>query len=137
MKFIKLNGKTISKNLLKYKIDWDKSSKSKGQFALKQFLKEYWLTDLVYEEMTVPGTLLKIDFFNATKMVAFEFDGIQHETFNAHFHKNRLGYLNSIKRDVKKEKFLEINNIKLIRLNDEDLKLLSYDYLVENFEVYI
>jgi len=46
--------------------------------------------------------------------------------FNKFFHSNsRLKYLGSIKRDILKEKWFEMNNITLVRINEDEIKNLS------------
>jgi very-short-patch-repair endonuclease len=135
MKFKTLNGKIRNKNINKYRVNWDKPSRSKFQFAVKQFLRQYWEKHVVYEEMNVVGTKLKVDFFNATKGLAIEVDGAQHNEFNKFYHGTASGYLQSLKRDDKKEKFFELNGIKLIRIFPEDLDNLNQSFFQEKFGV--
>ena len=68
MKFKTIHGslKRVPK-VRNYLIDWDHPSKSKIQFKTKQFIKEYWLNNVVFEEFPVAGTRLSLDFYNATK----------------------------------------------------------------------
>lgn len=122
MKLLSINGKLSKKNVNKYKIDWDSKSRSKIQFAAKQLLKRIWSGDIVYEEFPVFGSRMKVDFFNATKFIAVEVNGAQHDKFNPFFHNNsRMNYLSSIKRDSEKAKWLEMNNITLIEVIKEDI----------------
>ena len=110
MRWKLISGKLVWKSDKKYLIDWDKPSRSKEQTKVKEFLKKYWYNDIVYEEYSVPSSgRLKIDFLNATKKIAIEHQGKGvHNEFNPFFHKNnRANYLASIKRDIKKLKFLE------------------------------
>ena len=117
MRLYSITGKLINRSMNKYYIDWDKPSRSQFQFKIKQFLKQYWRTHVVTEEFPVYGTRLKVDFINFTKRIAIEVNGSQHSKFNSFFHNNsRLDYLKSIKRDVKKAEWLEMNSIKLIEL---------------------
>ena len=82
--------------------------------------------------------MLKIDLLNATKKIAVEIQGAQHESFNKFFHDNsRLKYLESIKRDVKKEKWIELNKFKFLELYENDLKILSPQYIEEKCGVFI
>ena len=68
MKFKTLDGKDRTlRNAKSYIINWDGKSRSKFQFDVKQFLKKYWVGDVVFEELRVVGTRLSLDFFNATK----------------------------------------------------------------------
>lgn len=124
MTFLTFGGKKKEVSLNRYRIVWDGKSRSKFQQEVKQFLKRYWLTQAVYEEMPVAGTRMKIDIYNANKRLAVEVDGAQHDKFNKHFHKdNRILYSQHIGRDIKKEDWCELNSITLIRIKPEDLPL--------------
>jgi hypothetical protein len=138
MRLLNINGKLVNKNVRKNLIDWQGKSRSKLQFKFKQFFYPYWKNNIVYEEFPVYGTMLKVDILNATKRIAIEIQGDQHESFNKFFHGNsRLKYLQSIKRDVKKEKWLEINGFKFLELYENDLKILSPRYIEEKFNIFI
>jgi hypothetical protein len=138
MRLLNINNKLVNKNVKKYLIKWEAKSKSKLQFQFKQFFYPYWKNHIVYEEFPVYGTLLKVDFLNATKKIAIEIQGNQHESFNKFFHENsRLKYLESIKRDVKKEKWLNMNEFKFIELYETDLKKINAEYIYKNFNINI
>jgi hypothetical protein len=129
VKFKTLYGRTVSKNCFRYLIDWDKPSRSKIQFRVKQLLKPFWIAHIVFEEFPVVGTRLKIDFFNATRRLAIEFNGPQHDTFNPFFHNNsRTRFVDSMDRDCQKAKWLALNGIKLVEFIESDLKDLSSFY---------
>ena len=120
----------------KYLIDWDKKSKSKLQFNVKQFLKSYWQNHIVYEEFPVYGTRLKVDFINMTKRMAVEVHGPQHESFNKFFHGNsRAKYLASIKRDAQKAEWLEKNNFIFIEIYDKDIDNLSRQFIEKTYNI--
>ena len=130
MRLLNINGKLVNKNVRKNLIDWRAKSRSNLQFKFKQLFYPYWKNHIVYEEFPVYGTMLRVDFLNATKKIAVEVQGDQHESFNKFFHENsRLKYLQSIKRDVKKEEWLSKNKFKLIELYEEDLKFFSPEYI--------
>ena len=132
MRLLNINGKLVNKNVRNYEIDWYGKCRSKLQFKFKQFFYPYWKNHIVYEEFPVYGSMLKVDLLNATKKIAVEIQGNQHESFNKFFHDNsRLKYLQSIKRDVKKEKWLEMNGFKFLELYENDLKNLSPQYIEE------
>ena len=138
MRLLNTNGRLVNKNVKKYLINWDKPSRSNLQFKFKKFFQTYWKNHIVYEEFPVYGTMLKVDLLNATKKIAIEIQGDQHESFNKFFHDNsRLKYLESIKRDVKKEKWLEMNEFKFIELYEDDLKVLSPQYIEEKCGILI
>ena len=86
MRLLNINGKLINKNVRKNLIDWEGKSRSKLQFKFKQFFYPYWKNHIVYEEFPVYGTMLKVDILNATKRIAVEIQGNQHESFNEFFH---------------------------------------------------
>jgi len=122
MKFKTLDGKERTvKNIKNCIINWDGKSRSKFQSEVKKFLKNYWQGDVVFEELKIVGSRLSIDFYNANTKVAIEVQGQQHFKFVKFFHVNRNGYLRQLKRDVKKNEFCDLNNIKLIEIypNDE------------------
>ena len=138
MRLLNVNGKLINKNVRNYLIDWESKSRSNLQFKFKQFFYPYWKNHIVYEEFPVYGSMLKIDLLNATKKIAVEIQGAQHESFNKFFHQDsRLKYLESIKRDVKKEKWIEMNNFKFIEVYESDLKNLSPQYIEEKCGILI
>jgi hypothetical protein len=138
MRLLNINGKLVNKNVNKYRIDWDGKSRSNLQFKFKQFFYPYWKNHIVFEEFPVYGSMMKVDLFNATKKIAIEIQGNQHESFNKFFHDNsRLKYLQSIKRDVAKSKWIEINNFKYLELYESDLKILSPQYIEDKFAINI
>jgi len=138
MRLLNINGSLVNKNVNKYRIGWEDKSRSKLQFKFKQFFYPYWKNHIVFEEFPVYGSMMKLDFFNATKKIAVEIQGDQHESFNKIFNDNsRLKYLQSIKRDVAKSKWININNFKYLELYESDLKTLSPQYIEDKFAINI
>lgn len=136
MKLFDIHGRPRSRMVSKYLIDWEKKSKSKLQFNVKQFLKSYWQNHIVYEEFPVYGTRLKVDFINMTKKMAVEVHGPQHESFNKFFHGNsRAKYLASIKRDAQKAEWLEKNNFIFIEIYDKDIDNLSRQFIEKTYNI--
>ncbi len=133
------NGALKWRNDKQYLIDWDKPSRSKEQTKVKEFLKQYWKNDIVYEEYTLPSTKLFVDFVNATKKIALEHQGDgAHNEFNPFFHKNnRANYLASIKRDVKKRKLLEDNGYLFVETFTKDLGNLSREFFLKTYNINI
>ena len=122
MKFLDPLGKERNlKGAKKYLINWEEKSRSKFQKNIKDFLKDYWVHDIVFEEFRIVGTRLSLDFYNANKKIAVEVQGDQHIRYVKHFHKNRLKYLEQLKRDQKKLDFCEINDIKLVEIYSTDV----------------
>jgi len=122
MKFITLTGqfRRVS-NIKKHLIDWDKPSRSKFQFFVKQHIKQYWFNHIVFEEFPIVGTKLSLDFYNANKKIAIEVQGQQHIKYTPFFHGNyKNNYLAQLDRDKKKLKFCEINDLRLIEIYPND-----------------
>lgn len=122
MELITLNkSKKRYKNVKKYLINWESSSRSKFQTRVKNFLEKFWDQDVIFEEFPVIGTRLSLDFYNANKKVAIEVQGRQHTKYVKFFHRDRLNYLSQLKRDQKKETFCELNQIKLVTIYEKDI----------------
>lgn len=134
MTFKDIKGrKKVIKTAWKYRVDWDKSCRSKIQKRVKDLLKPYWETEMVYEEFPVAGTRLTLDFYNASRKIAVEVQGNQHNTFSKHFHNNsRQNFLRQINRDINKYNYCEINNIKLVEIFENDV---LDDGLLERLEL--
>ena len=135
MKLVDIFGRIKNISLKKYRRNWDNPSKSKFQFNIKQFFKEYWFHDNCVEEFPVLGTKLNCDIINFDKMIAVEADGNFHNTFSKFHHKNRIGFLNSLKRDQKKDQWLEDNGLFIIRINENDIKNLNLDWIQNTFNI--
>jgi hypothetical protein len=122
MRFKTLLGteRTVLKSK-KYLIKWEGPSRSKIQKSTKKFLKEYWSNHIVFEEFPIAGTRLSLDFYNANKKIAIEVQGRQHTQYVPFFHgKNKINYINQLKRDADKLEFCNINEIKLIEIYERD-----------------
>lgn len=122
MEFLSLNHKKRRcRNARSYLIDWEKKSRSKFQFTVKAFLKQFWAHDIVFEEFPIVGTRLTLDFYNANKKVAIEVQGQQHTKYVEFFHQTRMNFLHQLKRDQNKERFCELNEINLVTIFPEDI----------------
>jgi|TARA_Y100000591_G_C21627174_1_gene590891 hypothetical protein len=123
MEFQTIDGKVKRvKNLKKRIINWEASSRSKRQKAVKDFLKDYWYNHVTFEEFPVVGTRLSLDFYNANKRVAVEVQGSQHTKYNKFFHGgHKNNYLEQLKRDQIKAEFCEVNDIILVEIYDSDI----------------
>jgi hypothetical protein len=121
MKFKTLTGSQRRiQNIRKYLINWEAKSKSKFQFNAKKFLKKYWATHVVFEELPVAGTKLSLDFYNANEKIAVEVQGAQHTKFIKFFHGTRANYIDQLRRDAQKREFCVINSIKLVEIYPKD-----------------
>jgi very-short-patch-repair endonuclease len=133
-----MSGRLISKNVNKYKIKWNKPSRSKLQFNVKQFLKPHWKHQVCFEEFPVYGTRMSVDLINFTKKIAIEVNGPQHKEFNKFFHGNsKAKYLSSIKRDWEKTEWLETNGFELVEIEYDEVKDLSVSFIKNKFGISI
>ena len=124
--------KSISVPHIKYVTDWNSSSGSSGEVAVRQFLYKNLSYYTWIEQFRIPKTLLRVDFLCPALKLAIEFDGESHYKFNKFHHKgSRFNFLASLKRDDKKEQALELNDITLIRIRESDLPL-TLDFFKEN-----
>jgi hypothetical protein len=135
MKYKDLKGRVKYKNISHTLVKWNEVSKSKFQREIKDFFRKYWEYDLVYEEMPMVGTRLRLDLANYTKKVAVEVQGEQHNEFNTFFHKTRNDFRRQLERDDKKEKWCEVNGYKLILIFQRDRKLLSKQWILDEFGI--
>ena len=122
MIFKTLNGskKRLSKPK-NYIVQWDKPSRSKRQYAVKQFLKQYWEDDFVFEEFPMVGTKLSFDFYNSSKNVMIEVQGGQHLKYTPFFHgKAKSQFVSQIRRDNDKLNFCKLNNIPMVEVYPKD-----------------
>ena len=132
-----IGDKYVWRNDKQYIIDWGKPSRSKEQTKVKEFLRQHWEKDVVFEEYRIPKSLLKVDFINASKKIALEHQGKgAHNEYNPFFHNNsRTNYLASLKRDVKKLKILEHNGYTVIETYTKDLNNLSKEFFLETYDI--
>jgi len=135
MRLYNIRGRLIRKRVFPYLIAWDGPSKSKIQFQVKQFLKPYWSGHICYEEFPVYGSLLQVDFVNATLRIGIEVQGPQHEAFH-YFHGGEpLKYLEQYKHDVQKREWLERNEFRFIEINYDEVDSLTVSFFKEKFNV--
>ena len=75
----------------------------------------------MFEEMPMAGSRMTFDFYNATQNIAIEVQGQQHIKYTPYFHgKAKSNFLGQIRRDTEKQKYCEINKIKLIEIYPKD-----------------
>jgi hypothetical protein len=126
-------GRRVSRTTNPYLIKWDEPSRSGPQTRVKEFLRPYWKVNHCVEEFPVLGTKMKVDIMNFSKRIAIEVHGTQHEKFNKFFHKTRLNWLKSMKRDFKKVEWLESNEFTVWEIYDHETKDLSPSFFKEKF----
>lgn len=123
MKFKSLDGTFHSKDIERYR--WESGGASRGERMLGEKLRALFPNSIIYSQLPCVGTQLRIDFYIHAIKIAFEFDGAQHNTFNAHFHKTRRRFQRAKDNDLKKQEWCDVNGIELIRLTEEDLDRLE------------
>jgi very-short-patch-repair endonuclease len=125
LKFIDLQGKLHSKNVDVYKYGRRAVSRSQFQHKVGKRLQELFPTFTILEEMPVWGTSLKLDFYIHGLRLAIEADGIQHDEYVPFFHGSKEKFAKGIRNDANKERWCEINCIKIIRINEENFENMS------------
>lgn len=109
-----------------YLIDWKPAREvSAPQARVKDFLYPYWKTQVVTEELRIPGSKLRIDLINWQRRVAIEVSPSSSHSFNKWFHKDRARFSAAVKRDLDKEQWCVSNRLTYIELTDEDIEQLS------------
>lgn len=137
MKFFKPNSKIqVNVNVTEYLIDWEpKREVSKPQAAVKAFLRPYWRSHVVLEELRVPGTKMRIDLINLTRRLAIEISPSGSHAWNPFFHKDRSKFGRAVARDLSKIDWCAQNGFTLIELGDEDLADLTAKMFLEKHGV--
>ena len=92
--------------------------RSMPHLKARALLKQLYPTLPLLEEVPIPGSRLRLDFFLPFHKLVIEVQGIQHNEFNSHFHRNMLGFVKSQQRDNTKREWCEDNGIQLIELMD-------------------
>lgn len=135
MKLLSISGRLVNKNVTRYLIDWEGKSPSIPQRKVKQFLKPFWKSGIVYEEFPVFGSLLSVDLLNATKKIAIEVHGPQHEEFHYFHNGNRFNYLKGIKNDVMKSEWLQKNGFYQVIIYTREIGEISESFFLEKFGI--
>lgn len=117
MKALGLDGREYPFNLKDKSI----SKRSKLHIRAINILKEIFPKTSFTEEVSIKiksGTTLYLDIYIPIFNLAVEVDGKQHEEYTSHFHKDKMSFYRSQKKDAQKEEWCHINNIKLVRLKE-------------------
>ena len=78
--------------------------------------KEEYPTDLILEEVYVPGEQLYLDFYLPLRKLIVEVNGAQHDKYIPFFHGSLKNFLLSKANDNKKKEWATLNNMVLIVL---------------------
>ncbi len=94
---------------------------SEFQAKVYEKIREKYPNEIVLEEYNVCGSKLRIDFFLPRLGIAIEASPEHHVKHTKFFHGDRNSgkFAGQIRRDITKEKFIEINGFKLIVIEDE------------------
>lgn len=116
-----LDGKEYSLNLSKYRTQ--RESCSSGHKKARLLLKEIYPCYQILEEVKLPGSArfsLKADFYIPGLCLMVEVNGQQHYQYNSFHYETQHDFLSATNRDRKKAEWCQINNIRLVILNDAD-----------------
>lgn len=120
MKYKSLKGKEFT---LTFGKKWKNESRSKFQAACAEVIKTRYPHDQILEEFYVPHDKFYIDFFIPARAVALEIQGRQHGEFVKHFHKTRRNFISAQDRDLRKQKWCDLNRVALVSVYSiEELK---------------
>lgn len=95
---------------------------SEGHLKARILLQELFPLDVVFEEVTLPGSktakngLLFADFYIRSRDLIVEVQGQQHTEHIAFFHETKAQFFESMVRDRVKREWCELNGITLIEL---------------------
>jgi hypothetical protein len=99
-------------------VDFDDRRK-RSQFHLncRALLREMYPTDIILEEVPLPGSnRLSADFYLPWRNAVIEVHGEQHYKFNSFFHGSKMAFFEARQRDLKKIEWCNENNIEVIEL---------------------
>lgn len=118
MRVIGFDGRSHKIKLPKYK----RSNCSKYHKKAKEIITEVFPFEPIHEEVTLPGSkskftgLLYADFYLPNQNIIVEVHGEQHYKYLPFFHKSKLDFKKSQKRDRQKIEWCVLNDIKIIVL---------------------
>jgi hypothetical protein len=86
----------------------------------RTLLLQIFPVDIILEEVPIPESDLRLDFFLPHKRLAVEVDGQQHETYTPFFHQTKARFLHAQSNDKIKDSWCETNQIKIVHLKWDD-----------------
>jgi hypothetical protein len=118
MKVVDFNGREHPWPPTGYIVNFDdRRQRSEPHLRCRTLLRLLYPTQIFLEEVPLPGsTKLRADFVLPWRNLVVEVHGEQHYTFNPYFHGNKLNFLASKARDLKKIDWCNMNNIGVVEL---------------------
>jgi hypothetical protein len=121
MRVIDLRGREVSWNLKGYEVRRDDDTPvSSLHLRAREVIRDAYPTDRILEEVEIPGTRMRADFFVPSRWTMFEVQGSQHFEHSAHLHGSYGGFVEARRRDRRKVRFCELNDITLIELRYDE-----------------
>jgi hypothetical protein len=122
VKVIGLDGRAHVWSLADY-YNRPSTNPSSNHTRCRELLLQIWPSEVILEEVGLPGLNLRLDFYLPRQRMAIEVHGESHYGYITHFHKHRIGYANSLQRDNRKKDWCNLNHITLVELpHNEDLE---------------
>lgn len=134
MILLDINGRQRNVSTTRYLIKWDRVV-SRPQKAVKDFLRPYWQGDVVLEELRIPGSLSRCDLININHKVVVEVSPSQHTQYHPFFHGSLAGFRASIKSDLRKQHWAEMNGFRFVEVLDEDINVLTPKWFLDKYGV--
>lgn len=94
--------------------------RSELHLRVRRLLREMYPTQILLEEVPIPGARLTLDFYIPLLQTAIECQGEQHFKYTPHFHGSVRGFMESNRRDQSKLDWCLNNNIKVVALSYKD-----------------
>lgn len=83
----------------------------------KTIIKKKYQTMMLLEEVPIPGSQLKLDFFIPQLNTAIEVQGQQHTEFNNHFYKDKIAFRRAQLNDQTKKAWCKQHGLIFVELN--------------------
>jgi len=102
-------------------------SRSGLHLKARELLKLIFPFDLIYEEVSLPGSATKGknsilfgDFYIPLRSIMIEVNGSQHSNYTQFFHGNKLEFARAKMRDRIKKQWCELNGITLVEFEHNE-----------------
>lgn len=117
MKVIGLDGKQYNWSLTGNNPSTNPSS---YHLQVREMLQKLYPMEYILEELTLPSTQLRCDFYLPGLKTIVEIHGEEHYKFVPFFHGDKIGFLRAQKRDREKREWSKINNIRMVELKYDE-----------------